>query len=815
LQAERDVRTIETDAELIGYELHLVEQWACSRTHPTFLVVTFTGVPAHKVAVGVISVPTEEGRWPPRLKLYLEALSGHYARRKDTALGTIMVTNLNSFPSALTVIPIPDSGIKGYRDNFIINENLKRLGCSGRSALNLGPPSAATEAKFMQLYGTSDRVSLGEAVIEIVKMCQVVLIMFTKLDAEYRDGLLCDLTEHAINDWWAEVGMDYFTVEPGDGVLGPSTVASLIGLFLGARNRLNACGAPVPKDAFEIKAMKRGIGHFQKSQKIPRTRRLDHTTLDRLHRVTSKAANSEGWAVPRAVKSTVAELSGKGGEMVMGMVGARDRTGIADVETADLQKFVNSLSGERCRWLWQGRPKKLQTEELIGGAIADDEHTLGGEGSTRYSWSGKRPDVITDFTTLDNLAPNSPINIYSHMPRGSQSSLSTLERDQTLPKTVLKSVTGRMNDAKTGLGRFKDAVGIPSRKNRPYKELQESISRRTAHTGNVNLSVQFPSFASTSTPYGAVTNPKNSQQSAKSDQLNVKNTSNAGSVTEDEPSVDAHTVKGRDDVLQYVYSASAPGPHLEWGQSYAKAHARSSSQLLTKDADSYASSTVAQEQNPAIHGASRVSGPRLLRSTRSLDEQQMSSREDHTLDPPVTSLHRNVSFGVMETNFVGSPSQDGASSVAAPDSRLAQEQHRYLIETVAAPRIKALTRSWIRISESDMEYVEELKSKLQGDCAELETVHDQKLEIWHNLHGAVADLVRGEKSSVIDALKDAELLGAKLDYEMGTLKSKVEDVEDGVADLERRVADVEARAQELSASGRSKGSWLRQKIGFP
>ena len=66
--------------------------------------------------------------------------------------------------------------------------------------------------------------------------------------------------------------------------------------------------------------MKRAIGHFQKSSKLEKTRRLDRTTMDRLHRVTAKSASGEGWIVSKAVKSTVAELSGKGGEMVMGIV---------------------------------------------------------------------------------------------------------------------------------------------------------------------------------------------------------------------------------------------------------------------------------------------------------------------------------------------------------------------------------------------------------------------------------------------------------------------------------------------------------------
>ncbi|KZZ97914.1 hypothetical protein AAP_00175 [Ascosphaera apis ARSEF 7405] len=132
---------------------------------------------------------------------------------------------------------------------------------------------------------------------------------------------------------------------------------------MGARNRLHAYGAPVPKDVFDIAGLKRGISSFQKSQKLERTRRLDRQTLDRLHRCTAKAASGDvGWAVPRAVKSTVVELGGKGGEMVMGMVGGKDKAGISEIETLDIDRFVQLVYGERSKWLWHGKSRKTGTD---------------------------------------------------------------------------------------------------------------------------------------------------------------------------------------------------------------------------------------------------------------------------------------------------------------------------------------------------------------------------------------------------------------------------------------------------------------------
>jgi len=313
LEEDPGVEVVERSQELQGYEIYIVEQWATSRTHPTFVITTFTGDPQHVAQVGILSVPTDESGWSQRLRVYFKALNQYHARRKETPLGILMITNLSGFPSSLTVIPVPDGDLRKHRFDFFVSENLKRMGCSGRVGLTLSAPNSATVAKFHQLYKTSDKNSIFQAVIELVKLCQAALNIFDKLDFEYADGLLCDITEKAANDWWLDIGAEFYNIEPHDGILGPTTVAALLGLLMGARNRLSAVGAPVPKDPFEIEGMKRGISHFQKSQRLERTRRLDRHTLDRLHRTSAKAANAEGWSVPRAVKSTVAELSGKGG----------------------------------------------------------------------------------------------------------------------------------------------------------------------------------------------------------------------------------------------------------------------------------------------------------------------------------------------------------------------------------------------------------------------------------------------------------------------------------------------------------------------
>src|SRR5436305_2982519 len=230
---EEDPTTVvlERRRKLEGYELYIVEQWACSRVHPTFMIATYTGDPTHSIFVGVLSIPFDENQWSTRMKVYFKAVAQFHAREKETPLGTLMVTNLSGFPSALTVIAVPDGDVKKHREDVIVNENLKRMGCAGRAGINIQYPQASTIAKYHQLYKTSDSVPLYASVIELVKLCQLALTIFGKLPGAYADGLLCDITEKAINDWWTDIGTYIYNIEPPDGILGPSTVAALIGLL--------------------------------------------------------------------------------------------------------------------------------------------------------------------------------------------------------------------------------------------------------------------------------------------------------------------------------------------------------------------------------------------------------------------------------------------------------------------------------------------------------------------------------------------------------------------------------------------------------
>lgn len=482
---------------LEGYEIYLVEQWACSRSHPSFTIATYTGHPSHKILVGVLSILENEAEWGRDLVDYFRFVR-FYGREKNTPFGKLMVTNLSNLSPDLTVIIVPDGDVASHRRDFIVNEDLKRMGCTGRSALTLSMPSDAAQAKFHQLFHTSDQVPFYDAVTELVRLCQLALVMFQKLDKHFADGLLCDETEKAISAWWSEIGGDFYNVEPSDGIFGPTTVAALLGMMIGARNRLSSCGAPVPKDAFDLSALKSAIGYFQKQYKLDRTRRLDRETVYKLHRVTLKSASTDKYGmVPKAIKTTVAEMAG--------------RTQRVEMETCDMEKFITHLSGERAKYLWYGKPIKSASAP---GTMSSDPNSrvnslplpasLGRSAGLR---AGKEAGLSTGQSPSKN---DSSQNSTSDAPPafiGAAAAYAVgqhvyqppvVENRDPLRKTMFKTMNNRMNDAKSGLGKIKDvATGAAWRHQRKQTKddvpaLSEEDQKQAIHQGNIAATLSAP-----------------------------------------------------------------------------------------------------------------------------------------------------------------------------------------------------------------------------------------------------------------------------------------------------------------------------------
>lgn len=792
LEEDPSVAVVERKRVLPGYELYLVEQWACSRQTPALVIVTYTGDPKHSIVVGVLEVPGEEKDWSQRVRVYFKAIQQYHARPKETEIGELMITNLSGFPSALTVIPVPDGDIRKNRQVFIVNEDLKRLGCSGRSGLSLSDPTPATQAKFLQLYKISDRIPFFQAVLELIKLCQVALFVFGKLEQEYIDGLLCDVTETAINNWWTEIGSEYFNIEPADGILGPTTVAALLGTLMGARNRLSYLSAPITKDVFDMDSTKRGIGAFQKSYKLERTRRLDRQTLLRLHSVTAKAAAGDGgWGVQKAVKSTVGGIGGKRGELVIGMVGGKDKGNIGDIETVDMDKFISLANGERPKWLWHGKPRRtLQEHEHSVPPFGKDlKDHIAAEFSTRRTNSAPaedEPQVKKDDSPGVYLTP-API---------SAPAMSEVPADKdALRKTVFKSVAGKVSDARSGFGRIRDAVGggLRGHASRPSKDEGSEAIMSGYPSPGISALAQSSAALTSPVAVGRAFTWKNKPEE-------YLNEFRVGQATDSMMS--NLNPEGRE--MQSGSTKNGVQPRQEQ-QRVNRGQDISTESYHTEIRRELISNNVSAAGSAVDEGD--LQGP-ILTAERNADTSITLLQRRHSSAEPrdrfgrrfnEARYPRRLSFGDTEDAVLRWQEIAGLAEVS-PDTldaealrtqgELARDLYGRLLamQTELAP--------WVTAKVAGVQALDDAFGVQQ---AELHALYHAVSEAYQRLHHNSGELVAEERSRLTEAVKDVEVLVAKLEYEINALVGRVLDVEDGVAHFEEQVEDVEKRADELKA----------------
>jgi len=135
--------------------------------------------------------------------------------------------------------------------------------------------------------------------------------------------------------------------------------------------------------------------------------------------------------------------------------------------------------------------------------------------------------------------------------------------------------------------------------------------------------------------------------------------------------------------------------------------------------------------------------------------------------------------------------------ITAFDVRLVSSKILDLSETTAP---------WV---ERQVEAVECLDRRAQSRLEELDSVYQEKLEDYHSLRERSRDMISREGSSLMDQARKVELLGAKLDYELNVLQSRIEDVEDGLNEYERHIIEIEGRVRDLDKEDtRTSRSWL-------
>ena len=128
----------------------------------------------------------------------------------------------------------------------------------------------------------------------------------------------------------------------------------------------------------------------------------------------------------------------------------------------------------------------------------------------------------------------------------------------------------------------------------------------------------------------------------------------------------------------------------------------------------------------------------------------------------------------------------------------------------------SLDRGLVPFVTSRVARVEYINSDAQGQLDELNSVYYQHLEEYQTLQATSTDLVARERMSLNEAMKSVEMLGQKLDYEMGSLGDRMQEVEESIDDFERRVLDIEASVQILIAAEEKekRPAWYQSWFGL-
>jgi len=126
-------------------------------------------------------------------------------------------------------------------------------------------------------------------------------------------------------------------------------------MTLGVRYRLLSVRIEAPKDMMDVEHFKTAIMHFQRGMKLDRTGILDKPTLDKLYLLTVRSAVGEH-RLPgtKTLRTTVHDLSN------------RTVVNAADIETCDIEEFINHLHGERLKYMWQGKGRRPSTGSVTG-----------------------------------------------------------------------------------------------------------------------------------------------------------------------------------------------------------------------------------------------------------------------------------------------------------------------------------------------------------------------------------------------------------------------------------------------------------------
>ena len=503
----------------------------------------------------------------------------------------------------------------------------------------------------------------------------------------------------------------------------------------------------------------------------------------------------------KAVKSTVAELSGKGGEMVMGIVGAKDKAKIADIETIEIDRFVQLAYGDRSKWLWHGKHRHGTGDGFDKPLPETGSLVFSKDESGAYLWSTKKREQESIDQEGQVRYREGANDVYQNVPPPiSQTSMAgTSPTQDHTRRTVFKSAKGKMTDARSGLGRIKDAVGMRGHASRQSRDdfldgeyLTPSIANltesgsSTAHPGQLEKSFTpnnyINEYLKHNLPPSAILSSSTPRQKTLSPYESKHSLPSSGEST-----------KGFDG----EYDGKDDAGHET---------------VAVPDQDHLGSPkdpSLATEKSFDALGKVEVDGTRktLLRR-RSVEGLPTFEQRMHN----DSWWPRHLSFSAVSDAVL--PWQDiNAShggnvglSAAERDKQYFEEEEGRLFARIE--QLEMYMREWV---DRKITKVEDIEGCAVVDQDALQQIYNQLSEDNREVQSTSHEMIAEQRGHLMDSIQHIEGLGARLEYQINALESKVADVEDGVIQFQTQVDNLEVHAAELEDL-LQKESWVHWAV---
>jgi FMN phosphatase YigB (HAD superfamily) len=469
--------------------------------------------------------------------------------------------------------------------------------------------------------------------------------------------------------------------------------------------------------------------------------------------------------------------------MVMGMVGAGQKDGIAEVETVDIDQFAELVRGEHAKWLWHGKPRKSTTGDMFNRLPGEERSTSPDDKDPAKKTLTREPTLDQHKLAKRGTTGDSDKKTEFFSPDGIERDK---DKDPFSKRAAIKAIPG------SGFRHIKDAVGLRTHAN---KLSREEHGRHGLHRSKSDI---------------------RSPQRLDDDEIPPHQAHDQ--VADVEPSftqVLTETPGGSAADLALDKNLRRVSTHNE-PSALRNSVAESDTSTLPPPAEDSVAGSIYHgvELNERLPIAEAHEIPPLLRRTLSGDQLDFYSapRKDDWWP-------RHLSFSVAEENvlrwqnIVIANEDEDVFDNTDPLARTLTA--KLALQNLQSEHLKRLHHKLSLLSNTDTAWVEsrladlhDLEAAADADTETLHSIYYPRLDTYHELREEAHAVITNNRSQLTMSLRELGNIGDKLDYEISALRSKVEDVEDALGEFERQVKFVENRANELDkVLGTREGWW--------